>query len=265
MFADIVGPEDPGVDPDDVAAKITDRTKAVACVHFAGYPAAADALADLCADRGLALIEDSAHAPSATLGGRKLGTIGLAGAFSFFSNKILAIGEGGLLATDDDDVAALARSRRSHAMTSGTWDRHSGAPTPTTWSAWATTTASTSRASALALSRLERLEEDIADAPRAWCASTARGLGGLDGLIVPYRDQDVDDSSCYVMPVMLEDARPPRRLPHPPEREPRRRRPASSTRPSTSSRPTAAATRPRAWSAPSAPPGPRSRCRCTRT
>src|SRR5436190_19986493 len=56
VFADIVGPEDPGVDPDDVAAKITDRTKAVACVHFASYPAAADTLADLCAGRRLALI-----------------------------------------------------------------------------------------------------------------------------------------------------------------------------------------------------------------
>ena len=55
-----------------------------------------------------------------------LGTIGLAGAFSFFSNKILSCGEGGLLATHDDEVAAFARSRRSHAMTSGTWDRHRG-------------------------------------------------------------------------------------------------------------------------------------------
>ena len=55
----------------------------------------------------------------ATLGGRSLGTWGLAGAFSFFSNKVLAGGEGGLLATDDDEVAAFARSRRSHAMTLG--------------------------------------------------------------------------------------------------------------------------------------------------
>ena len=59
-------------------------------------------------------------------GGAALGTWGLAGAFSFFSNKVLSCGEGGLLATDDDDVAASARSLRSHAMTSGTWDRHRG-------------------------------------------------------------------------------------------------------------------------------------------
>ncbi|HEX5908961.1 MAG TPA: DegT/DnrJ/EryC1/StrS aminotransferase family protein [Thermoleophilaceae bacterium] len=205
VFADIVGPEDLGVDPDDVAAKITERTKAVACVHFAGYPAAADVLADLCADRGLALIEDSAHAPSATLDGRKLGTIGLAGAFSFFSNKILAIGEGGLLATDDDDVAALARSRRSHAMTSGTWDRHSGRTDTYDVVGLGFNYRIDEPRSALALSRLEGLEEDI-ETRRGLVREYRSRLGGLDGLIVPYRDQDVAGSSCYVMPVMLEDA-----------------------------------------------------------
>ncbi len=205
VFADIAGLDDPGVDPDDVAAKITERTKAVACVHFAGYPAAADTLAALCAEHGLALIEDVAHAPSATLGDRKLGTIGLAGAFSFFSNKILAIGEGGLLATDDDEVAALARSRRSHAMTSGTWDRHSGRTDTYDVVALGYNYRIDEPRSALALSRLARLEEDIATRRELVRRYRSR-LCGLDGLIVPYRDQDVDDSSCYVMPVMLEDA-----------------------------------------------------------
>ena len=73
------------------------------------------------ADRGCGA---RARAPRSK--GRKLGTWGLAGAFSFFSNKVLSVGEGGLLCTDDDEVAAFVRSRRSHAMTSGTWDRHSG-------------------------------------------------------------------------------------------------------------------------------------------
>lgn len=95
VFADVVGLHDPGIDPADVEAKITPRTKAVACVHFAGYAAAADELERICQEHGLALIEDVAHAPSATLGERKLGTIGLAGCFSLFSNKILSVGEGG--------------------------------------------------------------------------------------------------------------------------------------------------------------------------
>ena len=95
-------------------------------MHFGGYAAAVDRLAELCAARGLILIEDAAHSPMATLGDRGLGTFGLAGAFSFFSNKVLAAGEGGLLATDDPEVAAFARSRRSHAMTRGSWERHLG-------------------------------------------------------------------------------------------------------------------------------------------
>ena len=116
---------DPSLDPERRRARGSRRARRrCASVHYAGYAAAVDRLAELCDEHGIALIEDVAHAPSATLDGRKLGTWGLAGAFSFFSNKVLSVGEGGLLCTDDDEVAAFARSRRSHAMTSGTWDRH---------------------------------------------------------------------------------------------------------------------------------------------
>src|SRR5262249_48860758 len=121
IFADILGPHDLSLDPDDVASKITDKTKAVCVVHFAGYPAPVKELKQLCDDRGIALIEDAAHAPDADVDGRMMGTWGLAGAFSFFSNKVLACGEGGLVATDDDELAALARKLRSQGMTSGSW------------------------------------------------------------------------------------------------------------------------------------------------
>jgi dTDP-4-amino-4,6-dideoxygalactose transaminase len=204
IFADIVGLEDPGIDPDDVARRIGPRTKAVACVHFAGYPAAATTLAEMCVQRGIELVEDAAHAPSATLDGSKLGTIGLAGAYSFFSNKILSVGEGGLLATDDDDVAALARSRRSHAMTSGTWDRHSGRTDTYDVTALGYNYRLDEPRSALALSRLRRLEADI-ERRRELVREYRRRLAALEGLIVPYGDEDVATSSCYVMPIMLRD------------------------------------------------------------
>lgn len=204
VFADIIGLEDPSIDPEDVRARITPRTKAVACVHFAGYPAPVAALKALCDEHGLALIEDVAHAPSATADGRKLGTFGLAGAFSFFSNKILSVGEGGLLATDDDDVAAHARARRSHAMTSGTWARHTGATTTYDVTDLGFNYRLDEPRAALLLSRFKRLEADIAQR-RVLTARYHELLGEIDDLLVPYAGTDLADSSCYVMPVMVRD------------------------------------------------------------
>ena len=76
--------------------------------------------------RGLEVIEDAAHAPGATWRGRACGTLGDIGCFSFFSNKNLAIGEGGAVVTDDDELADRVRLLRSHGMTTLTWDRHRG-------------------------------------------------------------------------------------------------------------------------------------------
>jgi dTDP-4-amino-4,6-dideoxygalactose transaminase len=203
IFAEIVSLESPSLDPEDVAQRITPRTKAVCVVHYAGYAAAADRLRELCDTHGIALIEDVAHAPSATLAGRKLGTWGLAGAFSFFSNKVLSVGEGGLLCTDDDEVAAFARSRRSHAMTSGTWDRHEGRTDTYDVVGLGYNYRIDEPRASLLLSRLERLEDDVArrrELTRRYRALLAQ----VPGLIVPFADEEVQGSSCYVMPVMLE-------------------------------------------------------------
>jgi dTDP-4-amino-4,6-dideoxygalactose transaminase len=203
VFAEILARERPALDPEDVAALITPRTKAVCVVHYAGYAAPADRLRALCDERGLALIEDVAHAPSATLGGRKLGTWGLAGAFSFFSNKVLSVGEGGLLCTDSDEVAAFARSRRSHAMTSGTWDRHRGRTDTYDVTGLGYNYRIDEPRAALALARLAGLEEDVARR-RELTARYRAALAQVEGVLVPFDDADVPESCCYVLPVMLE-------------------------------------------------------------
>ena len=119
VFADIVGPHDLSLDPGDVGGEDHAAHEGGLRRALRGYSGGGRRLRELCDAHGLALIEDAAHAPMATRAtAASLGTFGLAGAFSFFSNKVLACGEGGLLATDDDEVAALARSRRSQAMTS---------------------------------------------------------------------------------------------------------------------------------------------------
>jgi dTDP-4-amino-4,6-dideoxygalactose transaminase len=203
VFAEIVSRKTPSLDPEDVARRITPRTRAVCVVHYAGYPAAAGRLRELCDAHGIALIEDVAHAPSATLAGRKLGTWGLAGAFSFFSNKVLSVGEGGLLCTDSDEVAAFARSRRSHGMTSSTWDRHSGHADTYDVVALGYNYRLDEARAALLLSRLQRLEGDIARR-RELALRYRELLSLLEGIIVPFEDAEVASSSCYVMPIMLE-------------------------------------------------------------
>ncbi|HEY1832907.1 MAG TPA: DegT/DnrJ/EryC1/StrS aminotransferase family protein [Solirubrobacteraceae bacterium] len=203
VFAEISSRQVPSIDPQDVERLITPRTKAVCAVHYAGYAAPVDELKALCDAHDIALIEDVAHAPSATLKGRKLGTWGQSGAFSFFSNKVLSVGEGGLLCTDDDDVAAFVRSRRSHAMTSGTWDRHSGRTDTYDVVALGFNYRLDEPRAALLLSRLGRLEADIARR-RELTIRYRELLAGVDGIIVPFSGDDIAGSSCYVIPIMLE-------------------------------------------------------------
>ncbi|MEA2361954.1 MAG: hypothetical protein QOD71_1099 [Thermoleophilaceae bacterium] len=206
VFAEVKGTHDLGIHPEDVQSRITPRTKAVCAVHYGGYAADLAALRELCEDAGIALIEDAAHSPSATPLGdsRKLGTHGQSGCFSFFSNKVLSCGEGGLLATDDDEVAAQARSLRSHAMTTGTWDRHRGhAPGYDVVGVGYNYRMDEPRA-ALLTARMAGLEDDIA-ARRRLVHRYRELLADLPGVSVPYDNAEVDVSSCYVMPVIVED------------------------------------------------------------
>jgi dTDP-4-amino-4,6-dideoxygalactose transaminase len=204
VFAEITSRERPSLDPEDVERRITSRTKAVCVVHYAGYAAEADRLKELCDAHDIALIEDVAHAPSASLDGRKLGTWGLAGAFSFFSNKVLSVGEGGLLCTDSEEVAAFVRSRRSHAMTSGTWDRHTGRTDTYDVTGLGFNYRLDEPRAALLLSRLQRLESEIAR--RRELTVRYRALvKQVAGIIVPFDDAEVPASACYVIPIMLEE------------------------------------------------------------
>ena len=126
IFADIVSDQDLNISPTAIAAKITKRTRAIVIVHYGGYPCDLSAILQLARDNNLAVIEDAAHAPGSQLAGRHLGTWGDIGCFSFFSNKNLATGEGGMVTTNNDDLAEKMRLLRSHGMTSLTWDRHQG-------------------------------------------------------------------------------------------------------------------------------------------
>ena len=126
VFADSIGAHDLSLDPSDVERRITPATRGVMCVHYAGYPCRMEALLELCERHGLFLIEDAAHAPGASWDGRALGTIGDAGCFSFFGNKNMSTGEGGMVLARDPEVLDQIRLLRSHGMTTMSWDRYRG-------------------------------------------------------------------------------------------------------------------------------------------
>jgi dTDP-4-amino-4,6-dideoxygalactose transaminase len=125
-FADILGSHELTISPEQIEKQVTPRTKAIIVMHYGGYPCRMPAICDIAARNGLMVIEDAAHAPGASLDGKSLGVWGDIGCFSFFSNKNLSTGEGGMLVTNRDEIAEKVGILRSHGMTSLTWDRHQG-------------------------------------------------------------------------------------------------------------------------------------------
>jgi len=126
VFADIESEEWLTISPASIEKCITKRTRAIMVMHYGGYPCDMPAILEIARKHGLAVIEDSAHTIGSELGGKKLGTWGQVGCFSFFSNKNMTTGEGGMAVTNDDELAAKLRVLRSHGMTSLSWDRHKG-------------------------------------------------------------------------------------------------------------------------------------------
>jgi dTDP-4-amino-4,6-dideoxygalactose transaminase len=126
VFADIAGITQPWLSPEAVDAAITDRTRAIMYVAFGGHPGSLREIAAIGERRGIPVLLDAAHAIGSRLDGRQLGSWVLAAAHSFFSNKNLAVGEGGMVVTDDDALAQRVGRLRSHGMTALTWDRHRG-------------------------------------------------------------------------------------------------------------------------------------------
>ncbi len=125
-FAEIMGETDLTISPGSIERLINERTKAIMVMHYGGYACDMQAVMEIARKHKLAVIEDAAHAPGAWLDGKHLGTFGDIGCFSFFSNKNLAVGEGGMMITNNDDLDKKLRLLRSHGMTTLTWDRHKG-------------------------------------------------------------------------------------------------------------------------------------------
>ncbi|MDP4138048.1 MAG: DegT/DnrJ/EryC1/StrS family aminotransferase [Bacillota bacterium] len=124
VFADI-DENTLNIDPVKLEAAVTPRTKAVVPVHFGGQSCDMDAILAIAQNHGLFVLEDAAHAVYTTYKQRMIGSIGDATAFSFYATKNLATGEGGMLTTDDEELADKIRVLSLHGMSKAAWNRYS--------------------------------------------------------------------------------------------------------------------------------------------
>ena len=207
VFADVAGAQDLNLEPGDVEAAVGPRTKAIMSLDYGGYPCDADALAAIAEQRGVAVIEDAAHAPGASVDGRMCGTLGSIGCFSFFANKNLPVGEGGMVVTNDDELAERLRLLRSHGMTTLTWDRHRGHA-----SSYDVVTAGFNYRldeirAAVGVVQLRRLLDENAARGRI-LARYRQALDGERELSMPFRDVDPGVLPAHHLAVLLlaEDA-----------------------------------------------------------
>lgn len=155
-----------GLDPRAFEAAITRRTRAVIPVHLYGHPCDMDAVLRVAESHDLWVIEDAAEAHGATYKGRRVGGLGDIGVFSFYGNKLMTTGEGGICVTDDQALAERMRRLRSHGQTRRYWHEELG------WNYRLT-----NLQAALGVAQLDRLDEVIRHR-RELGAAYARALRG---------------------------------------------------------------------------------------
>ncbi len=207
VLVDCTSYQDWNISPEGLARAVTDRTRAVIVVHYAGYPCDMEAIQETIEEchfpQKIYLIEDVAHAPGADYRGQPCGTIGDIGCFSFFGNKNLAIGEGGMYVTASKDILQKGRYLRSHGMTSLTLDRYQGRTVSYDVVGPGFNYRLDEIRSALGLVQLEKLPE--VNKKRAGLVRHYKQcLQGIDGVEIPFADYKFGNPSFHIFPVLLD-------------------------------------------------------------
>lgn len=202
VLADCTSFDNWNIDPADIERKITAKTKAVMIVHYAGYPCDMEAISSLCTRNGLRLIEDCAHAPGATFKGRCEGTFGDVNCFSFFTNKNLSVGEGGMVTTLSAEIDQEVKYLRSHGMTTLTLDRHKGRAISYDVVRPGLNYRIDEMRAALGLVQLEKLE----NANRQRQSIVERyihSFSNIEGLVIPFINVRDAVPAYHIFPVLL--------------------------------------------------------------
>lgn len=209
VFCDIVGPEHLNINPEEIEKKITRRTKAIVVVHMAGFPAKMDEIMAVAHRHNLKVIEDACHGPLSEYKGRKLGTIGDVASFSFFSNKNISTGEGGMLITNNEEFARRARLLRSHGMTTMSYQRAGGHATSYDIVELGYNFRLDDIRASIAIEQMKKLPRDL-ERRIAVRNRYLERLALVKGVIVPFAD-NTEFVSNYIMPIVLADSNKERR------------------------------------------------------
>jgi dTDP-4-amino-4,6-dideoxygalactose transaminase len=204
VFADVKSYEDLTIDPGDIKRKITTKTKAIIVMHYGGFACDMDTIRMIAKKHNLKVIEDACHGPLSEYKGGKLGTIGDVGCFSFFSNKNISTGEGGMLVTNNQAYFERAKLLRSHGMTSMSYERSKGHSTTYDVVDLGYNYRMDDIHSAIGLVQLEKIKADL-DKRAEIRKIYIKELNHIDGIIIPFKDYS-EFSSNYIFPIVLKNS-----------------------------------------------------------
>lgn len=204
VFADVKSAEEPTIDPVEIERLITPKTKAIVVMHYGGFACDMDKIMGIAKAYNLKVVEDACHAPLSEYKGKKLGTIGDIGCFSFFSNKNISTGEGGMLVTNNEEYFNRAKLLRSHGMTTMSYERAKGHSTAYDVVEFGYNYRMDDIRAAIGIVQLEKIEHDLRQRAevRKWFIE---GLKDYEGIIIPFQNYS-EFSSNYIFPIVLKNA-----------------------------------------------------------
>ncbi len=203
VFCDIVSTGDLTISPQDIEKKITKKSKAIIVMHYAGFACDMDKICGLSRKYNLKIIEDACHAPLSQYKSKNLGTFGDISCYSFFSNKNIGIGEGGMLLTSNKNYYKRAKLLRSHGMTTMSYERAKGHAQSYDVVDLGYNYRMDDIRAALAIVQLEKLKEDLIKRQKIR-EKYIELLRNIKDIIIPFKDRK-DFSSNYIFPIVLKN------------------------------------------------------------
>jgi dTDP-4-amino-4,6-dideoxygalactose transaminase len=204
IFADIISNEELTIDPIDIEKKISRRTKAIIVMHYGGFACQMDKILEIAQKHNLKIIEDACHGPLSEYSDKKLGSLGDIGCFSFFSNKNISTGEGGMLVTNKKEYYEKAKLLRSHGMTSLSYERAKGHVTSYDVTELGFNYRMDDIRATIGIVQLDKLENDLRKRAKLREYYIEK-LTTIDGIVIPFERYNIFCSN-YIFPIVLKNS-----------------------------------------------------------